>query len=134
MKPIYTIGYQRLRLARLVEIVQKLDGVLVDVRSVPYSHRKEFSRPSLEEALGNRYVWKGRDLGGRAPITRQGIDWLRQARRRRTLLLMCMEHDPADCHRHHAICARYFPDALHIFGDQQIEARELERSMRDDDE
>lgn len=134
MKPIYTIGYQRLRLAPLVEIVQRLDAVLVDVRSVPYSQRKEFSRPSMEKALGNRYVWKGRDLGGRAPITRQGIDWLRQERRDRTLLVMCMEHHPADCHRHHAICAPYFPGAIHIWGDQQIEARELERSIRDDDE
>lgn len=134
MNPIYTIGYQRLRLARLVEIVQRLDAVLVDVRSVPYSQRKEFSRPSLESALGNRYVWKGRDLGGRAPITRPGIDWLQQERRSRTLLAMCMEHHPLDCHRHHAICAPHFSDAIHIWGDKMIEARELERLMGEGDD
>ena len=47
MKPIQTIGFQRLRLARRVAIVDTLDAVLVDVRSVPHNQRKGFSRPSL---------------------------------------------------------------------------------------
>lgn len=129
MRPIYTIGYQKLRLARLVEIVQALDAVLVDVRSVPYSQRTEFSRPTLENALGNRYVWKRRDLGGRAPVTRQGIDWLRQERRRRTLLLMCMEHAPWDCHHHLSITGPHFSSAIHIHGEELILARDLDGAL-----
>lgn len=70
-------------------------------------------------------MYEGRDLGGRAPVIRQGIDWLQREQQSRTVLLMCMEHDPADCHRHAAICAPYFPDAIHIYGNELIRARDL---------
>jgi uncharacterized protein (DUF488 family) len=131
MKPLYTVGHQRLALPSVVEIVTKLDAVLVDVRSVPYSQRKDYNRPAPQAALGGRYVWLGDTLGGHAPIRPEGIKAVRQHGLDRVQILMCAEHAPGDCHRHTAICSVHFPDALHIFGDELLEARELERSIRE---
>ncbi|HKV40141.1 MAG TPA: DUF488 domain-containing protein [Blastocatellia bacterium] len=126
MKPLYTIGYQKLPLAQLVEIVRQLDALLVDCRLYPKSSwNLDYSRSNLENVFGQRYIWKGRVLGGFDHVTSEGIDWIKQEREKRPLLLMCMEHDPWECHRHHTICGPYFSDAIHIRGRDRILASDL---------
>src|SRR5215831_7988695 len=106
MNRLYTIGYQRLPLSRLVEIVNELDALLVDCRLKPYSWNADFRRDKLQTTFGKRYIWKGKDLGGFNHTTAAGIDWIREERGKRVLLLLCMESNPLDCHRHHAICSK----------------------------
>ena len=136
MKPVYTytIGTQGLAVERLEQIVSKLDALLVDVRTSPKSWNPDYQRANLATLFGQRYAWKGDVLGGFGHTNSRGVEWLKEQRRERTLLLMCMEHRPGDCHRHSDICWPHFPDALHICGDELILARELERSIQDGDE
>jgi uncharacterized protein (DUF488 family) len=130
MKPLFTIGYQRLPLSRLVEIVSQLDALLVDVRLYPRSSwNPDYNGSSLESVFKERYVWKGRVLGGFGQTSAAGITWIRKEREGRTLLLMCMEHDPLDCHRHTDICNPHFPDAIHIVGEDRIPAGDLEAKL-----
>lgn len=126
MRTIYTIGTQGMKLERLVEVMRGLGALLVDVRSQPYSWNADFNRPSLEAAVQGRYVWKGRDLGGRSAIKQSGIQWIRAQRERTSLVLLCMERAPWECHRHLTICGPHFGDAVHIYGDELIRASELE--------
>jgi uncharacterized protein (DUF488 family) len=126
---IWTIGYQRLTLPMLAKIVVRLRCRLVDVRARPYSSKVGFSKPQLEEALGGQYIWKGDVLGGPKPKGRgvqpEGIRWL--CRQAGDLMLMCLEENPLDCHRHIHICQPHFPDALHLFRDVVFKASELAR-------
>ena len=131
MKPLFTLGYQRVPLSRLVEIVNELNALLVDCRLYPRSSwNPDYNRSSLESVFKERYVWKGRDLGGYGHTTTAGIRWNRKEREGRTLLLMCVEHDPKDCHRHLTICGPHFPDALHLHGTELILASDLEAKLR----
>lgn len=133
---IYSIGYQRLTLGRLIDIVDELNAVLIDVRSSPHRAKDGFRLPQLQQAFGSGYVWAGDMLGGRTPIKQAGLDYLRQFDGKVTTncVLMCMEHAPGECHRHHDICAPHFPNALHIFENHLIEASELSRAISDDDD
>ena len=100
---IYTIGYQQLTPGRLAELMRDLHiDLLVDVRSVPQSRKKGFSRKALTARFGVHYEWRGDVLGGRGDgPTKAGLAAL--AKESRAVLLMCLEHLPGDCHRHHAI-------------------------------
>lgn len=133
---IYSIGYQRLTLSRLIDLVDELDAVLVDVRSSPFRAKDGFRRPQLEQALGNGYVWRGDVLGGRTPIQQAGIEYLRQFDGKVTTncIIMCMEHAAGECHRHHDICAPHFPQALHIVDRYLVQASELSRAIEADDD
>ena len=122
---IYTIGYQNLAIDRFHRIAAALDAIVVDIRLRPWSARPEFCRYPLKVALGDRYVHKGRSLGGMGQVTDEGIAWLR--RQSGNVLLMCLETAPGDCHRHSDICMPYFPQALHIFGNELVTAEETER-------
>jgi hypothetical protein len=126
LKLIYTIGYQRLTSRRLEKIVGDLDAILVDCRYRPFSQRPEFSGDRLAEQFGARYQQRGHELGGHGHTTVDGIDRLRLDAERATLLLLCMEEAPGDCHRHHAICGPHFPAAVHIFRDEQFTAKTLQ--------
>jgi hypothetical protein len=127
---IYSIGYQRLPLSRLIEIVRELDALLVDVRLKPYSWNPDYRRANLESFFGKQYTWMGRVLGGFDHVVPEGIAWIKQERKKRTLLLLCVEHNPLNCHRHHAICGPHFQDAIHIVGQDLILACDLETNLR----
>ena len=129
VKLIYTIGYQRLTSRRLEKIVGDLDAILVDCRYRPFSQRLEFSGDRLAEQFGARYQQRGHELGGHGHTTVDGIDRLRLDAERATLLLLCMEEAPGDCHRHHAICGPHFPAAVHIFRDEQFTAKTLQDAL-----
>lgn len=121
---MWTIGYGAKGLDDLVAVLLNLGTrFLVDVRSAPYSrHRPEFNREVLDGRLrahGIRYVFMGDQLGGRpadaAAYTegrvdyakaetleryREGIARLVDADRQGlSVVLMCSEGRPEDCHR-----------------------------------
>lgn len=122
---LYSIGYQRLSVTRLAEIVKRLNATLVDVRARPHSRRHEFDRKNLEMLMP--YEWMGSELGGLGRAVKvSGIEKLdRRLRRGEELVLMCMEEMPSQCHRHHTICGPHFPQAAHIFRDNVIIAQDL---------
>lgn len=119
---IHTIGYQGADPARFVATLRSA-GVrtLVDVRAVPWSRRPEFTRQSLADAmaaagLGYRHMGvlgnpeQGRQAArsGRSyreiyeahldtPAAREALAEL--AAQAEGACLMCMERDPAQCHR-----------------------------------
>lgn len=132
---IYTIGYQRITQGQLLHAAQALDATVVDVRSVPSSRKPGFSRRALETALGGRYEWHGDQLGGRPGPTTEGLAWIE--RQTRSVLLLCLEEAPGDCHRHHAIgapLAQRGVEVRHIFRNEVFTAAELARVIDTDEE
>ena len=103
---VYHIGYQKRDLAGFLDVL-KTNGidVLVDLREKPYSRVKGFSNRKLEAALnevGIKYCWMGDKLGG---FTLKADDWqkalpeLAKRARVQTVVMMCMERNPNQCHR-----------------------------------
>ena len=108
---LYSIGYQRMKDASELTGHLKSRGItiLVDVRSKPYSRKPGFSKPALCKALraaGIAYSWLGYKLGGLREIEERHIRDLAAWQQDKTACLMCMEHDPATCHRHYEIGRR----------------------------
>lgn len=135
---LYTIGYQALPPTRLLAIAQALDATVIDCRQMPVSRIKGYHKSHLVALLGPRYEPRGHELGGiragRSHTTPAGIARLRaDLAAGHNRILMCMEHAPADCHRHQLICAPHFPQALHIFDDEMIQAQELEDCLNHPD-
>ncbi len=121
---VYTIGYGSRTLDELISTLQS-HGVeyLVDVRSSPYSKFKpEFTKDALSVSLPDRgisYVFMGDTLGGRpddpgcyingkvdyvklgeSASYRKGIERLHTGIDKGfTLVLMCSEGKPQECHR-----------------------------------
>lgn len=128
---IYSIGYQKRTLQEIRDIMESKDiDLLVDVRSIPYSRKHEFNRNRLQEALGSRYQWLGDILGGKTgPAKEIGIKNLLYLHGQgKTLLLMCMEHHPCDCHRLTDISrrlARKGVPVIHLFDGQERTTDEL---------
>jgi hypothetical protein len=98
---IYTVGYAgRLTPSRLVRLVEALDAVLIDCRYRAYSRRSEFSGSTLATQFGDRYQWRGRELGGYGHTAPAGIERLRgYDMTGGNCILMCSEEAPGDCHR-----------------------------------
>lgn len=138
-KQLYTIGYGGLaNNHELVSIVRDLDATLMDVRSVVLGNRirKGFDKLTLSVMLQDRYVWEGVELGGRRPSgdpSAEGVARIRRSLKERSVVLMCAEHDPYDCHRHSNICAHHFPKARHIFDGNIFTAASLVACSADPD-
>jgi len=117
---IYTIGYQRMTVERLVAIMDKKKITkLIDVRNKPFSRNPQFNRNNLARVLGDRYLWKSDILGGlHGPVPEEGIAFLVTIRRTETVLVMCMETGPRSCHRFYDIATRLHQghgfDAIHL--------------------
>ncbi|NUP12978.1 MAG: hypothetical protein HOW73_43615 [Polyangiaceae bacterium] len=134
---IYTVGYQRMRSNQaLLHLARSLDATVIDVRSRPSGRVKRgFSRADLEAALGPSYRWAGDDLGGLgAGVTDAGIEWLLRFSCDHDVVLLCKEHAPGECHRHHDIALRVSQPVLHIFDDELVTAVELHRAIAEDDD
>lgn len=120
---VLTIGHSTHTLERFLELLQQ-HGVtaVADVRSAPYSRfNPQFNRDLIAGALdaeGIRYVYLGKELGGRSGDPRCYKDGrIRYERVRRTkpfgnglirvvdgaarhrIALMCVEKEPLECHR-----------------------------------
>jgi uncharacterized protein (DUF488 family) len=120
---ILTIGHSTLSLDAFVSALRANGvGAVADVRSAPYSRfNPAFNSDSLKrelKACGMRYVFLGKELGGRptdpacyengrASYTRMaqtqlfiaGLDRLIQGSISHRIALMCAEGDPLQCHR-----------------------------------
>lgn len=122
--PLHTVGYEGRSMAELTGMLRGAGvAVLIDVRAVPWSRRREFAKRSLAESLeaaGLRYVHLqglGNPEEGRL-AAKAGRDYralfaahLETAPARADLeraaaiaaaepaCLMCYEADPARCHR-----------------------------------
>jgi uncharacterized protein (DUF488 family) len=121
---LFTIGYERRTQAELVrDLVRAGVSLLADVRELPLSRRAGFSKTALAgavelsgieyrhlRALGNpkpvRDAWKRGDAeAGIAGYTRHlagaGDEIAALAERASDggVCLLCVEHDPAGCHR-----------------------------------
>jgi uncharacterized protein (DUF488 family) len=122
---VFTIGYEQRSQAELVGVLVHAGvSLLVDVRELPLSRRRGFSKTSLaaaleaagiayvhERALGNpkpyRDAWKRGDAvagsaGYRAHIAEEAsesVDALARRVAEGGACLLCVEHDPAHCHR-----------------------------------
>lgn len=130
MKRLMTVGYEKTRLEDFIATL-KAAGVttLLDVREIPISRRKGFSKSALRDAVtavGIRYRHE-RDLGSPKPIREQlhaDGDYSRfftsfttYLKSQRPLLkslvaeleggvaLMCFERDATTCHR--SVVARH---------------------------
>ena len=121
---IYTIGYSKWTVEKVKEKMNELGvDLLVDLRSTPFGRfNPSFNRTDLQRAFGSRYVWKGKCLGGKpGPATEGGMEWLiTEHKKGRTLLIMCVEMDPRNCHRLTDIGARLLMrgiDAVHLIHD-----------------
>lgn len=113
MKRIYTLGTGRRSEEDFVEILHAYGiQAFIDVRSLPRSSVKIFTRESLEKILsreGIAYVFLGKELGGFRKggypayvITddfSRGIDMLESVARAKTSVIVCAEHFPWKCHR-----------------------------------
>jgi uncharacterized protein (DUF488 family) len=124
---VYTVGYQSITLDDFAHIVELIRADrIIDVRSVPHSRKRGFSRKALIERFGELYIWKGDVLGGRSDIRSQAIEWLRE--QEGVTLLLCMELHPCDCHRYYEIGLRlreHGVEALHFLEGRAVTTTKL---------
>lgn len=121
---LWTIGHSNHPWDRFVDLLRdhRIE-VVADVRSQPYSSFSDhFSQVPLHRSLvdaGFRYVFLGRQLGGRPPEAElydnegrvlykevaatdrfaEGVRLLLEDARTFRVALMCSEEDPGECHR-----------------------------------
>jgi uncharacterized protein (DUF488 family) len=145
MTQIYTIGYEGTDIERFVRTL-KIVGVeqLVDVRAVPLSRKKGFSKNRLRdrvEAEGIRYVHLsplGDPKDGREAAKAGRFDQFRRIYSKhlsgavaqeclttlanliveKSTCLMCFERDPAECHRSIVASELKAVETLHLFADE----------------
>jgi ATP-dependent DNA helicase RecQ len=107
---VFTVGYADKTLSDLLKLMSAHKiALLIDVRSIPFSRKKEFNRLSLERALGKRYCWDGGRLGGLSGERCEGYDaglqGLAEKGQTQNICVMCMEKNPDQCHRKRWIAA-----------------------------
>jgi uncharacterized protein (DUF488 family) len=159
--PIFTIGHSNHALAEFLALLEK-HGItaVADVRSHPFSRRNpHFNREELEPALrqlGTVYVFLGDQLGGRpgqpslydadgridyervraTDFFQRGLERLDKARQKFTVVLMCSEADPLDCHRGLMIAPALAERGVlpsHIRADGNLESTpEMEQRLLDE--
>jgi uncharacterized protein (DUF488 family) len=146
---IYTIGHSNVPLEAFIALLKAHRiGVLVDVRSAPYSkYVPHFNGDVLKQsvaAAGVSYLYLGGELGGRprerhfydsdghvrydrisaSPEFREGIERLLRGIREHRVVLMCNEENPRECHRRllvGRVLAERGVTVLHIRGDGRVQ-------------
>lgn len=148
---VYTIGHSKHTLDQFVSLLTPhLVTVLADVRSAPYSRfNPQFNKDALAsdlKARGIKYVFLGRELGGRSDdlscyengrvqygrlarteLFKQGIERVIRGARKHRIALMCAEKEPLECHRT-LLVARVLDEqgiqVVHILGDGRMESHQ----------
>jgi uncharacterized protein (DUF488 family) len=146
---LFSIGHSNQPLENFVRLLtMHRIGVLVDVRSRPYSrYLPHFNARALEAAMiqaGIKYLYLGKELGGRpeesefydpdgyvlysrlarSPAFLEGIRRLEQGVRQYRVAIACSEEDPSGCHRRLLIgrvLARRGIEVGHIRGDGRVQ-------------
>jgi uncharacterized protein (DUF488 family) len=149
---IYTIGHSNVTQEAFVALLKQHGvQVLVDVRSAPYSkYVPHFNGEELKRAVvaaGMKYLYMGRELGGRpseqrfydagghvrydlvaeSPAFVEGIERLLRGVREHRVVLMCNEEDPTECHRRllvGRVLAAQGVVVRHIRGDGRIQSED----------
>lgn len=148
MQTLYTIGHSAHAIKRLIELLSIHSiSTIADVRSLPYSrYNPQFNREPLKNVLGQagiEYVFMGKELGARTPVTecyidgrvqfdrvartglfRTGLERLRSGIDSYNICLLCAEKDPIACHRMILVCRNIRADGVrirHILEDGSIE-------------
>lgn len=124
IRKLYTIGYEGLELHQFISLLDAHDvDILLDVRELPASRRRGFSKSALKEAVesaGIRYISERR-LGTPRAMRKQvredkdyerffasfdevltaQLPLVEQLARELdgNVALLCYEHDPHTCHR-----------------------------------
>lgn len=159
VKPIYSIGYSSTKFVDFLDILKKYKiSTLIDVRTNPISRFvPEYRKENLEKALKQAnigYIFLGNLLGGKPENPsyytpegywnynviiqsmefKEGIETLLDLAERETIVLMCSEFDPAQCHRALVIgryLLSYHNIAInHLMGKWvQVDQRALEESL-----
>ncbi len=138
MKTIYTIGHSTHPINLFLKLlsVNKINCV-VDVRSMPYSkYASQYNAKELKHFLkdnGIHYVFMGKEFGARqsdetfynkdgyldfakviqSTLFREGMDRITEGLNKGlSIVLMCTEKDPIDCHRS-ILVARAFYNLEH---------------------
>ena len=152
LKPLFTVGHSNLDFEQFVKLLRDCAvKLLVDVRSRPQSSRfPQFSQPGFERLLaaeGIAYLFLGDELGGRPDdpdayrpdgladyrsrrksyAFRAGLERLLKELEVHTLVMMCAEEDPLECHRFLMICPELVQagiQPLHIRKGSRIEMEE----------
>ncbi|MBB4509703.1 MULTISPECIES: DUF488 domain-containing protein [Rhizobium] len=149
MKTVYTIGYEGTDIERFVKTLVAV-GVqaVADVRAVPLSRKKGFSRNSLREHLENvgiKYLAmqelgdpkEGREAAKAGdydrfravysahvdqPESAMAIEKLAAASEEQAVCLLCFERDPKTCHRFIVgeRMGAYGYEMMHLFGDDPV--------------
>jgi hypothetical protein len=133
MPTIYTVGCQRLKLADLQSLVSaiKVDAIL-DWRSKPEGR---LNPPTLERAFPGRYKNVG-DKCNESKITDKALFALSQLQK--STLLLFHKESPGYCTRHEHLAVpmleRFSVDVTHVCGPDLISAKELQRSIDDDND
>jgi len=159
---IYTIGHGNRPLEEFIGLLREA-GIecLVDVRAYPASRRHpQFAREALERSLGEagiRYLWEGKDLGGRRKLAkdsphvalknpgfrayaahmatdefRQGVERLVEIGRSTRVCVMCAERLPWECHRNlisDSLVARGIP-VTHVMAPGKAQPHVLSKLAR----
>jgi uncharacterized protein (DUF488 family) len=119
-----TIGHSNHPFDHFLQLVKDHQvEVIVDTRSQPYSkYSPQYDQESLRNALtaaGVKYVFMGRELGGRpngaefydeeghvlygrvaeSPLFLEGLERLEKGLQAHRVALLCSEENPAGCHR-----------------------------------
>lgn len=107
---IYTVGYQ----GKLPEQVRDLmqchcASVLVDTRRSPHSRNAKWNKKALQAFFGDAYLsltalgnhgetaaWQPKDWNETNEALEKVAEWVRNGE---SVLLLCMEANPKDCHR-----------------------------------
>jgi len=122
-KTVYSVGHSNHEADKFVEILQGFSvGVVVDVRSAPYSrYCPQFNRDVIELVLKNvgiKYLFLGKELGAKpddhayyegtrvsfeklraSDSFRNGISRILDGMEECNIAIMCSEKDPINCHR-----------------------------------
>ena len=159
---IYTIGHGNRSIEEFIGLLRET-GIecLVDVRAYPASRRHpQFAREALERSLGEagiRYLWEGKDLGGRRKLAkdsphvalknpgfrayaahmatdefRQGVERLVEIGRSTRVCVMCAERLPWECHRNlisDSLVARGIP-VTHVMAPGKAQPHVLSKLAR----
>ena len=150
-RAVFTIGHSTHPLDAFLQLLRK-HGVsaVADVRSAPFSrHCPHFSKDPLSRSLGDagmKYVFLGRELGGRSddsscyengrvrysrlvrrPEFRKGIERLKKGAVEHKIAIMCAEREPLEGHRTILVAPTLEEEGLsvaHIHADGRLEAHD----------
>jgi uncharacterized protein (DUF488 family) len=100
---LYSIGYQDKPIDFFIHALKgRKVEFLLDLRSRPSSKIASYNQNPLRKRLeqeGISYSWGGDTLGGFKVIKESEIRRLASWQANKTAAMMCMESDPAKCHR-----------------------------------